>query len=66
MNNKLVIERVFDAPVARVWKAWTDPEQVKKWWGPKIFTAPLVSIDFRVGGTYLYCMQASIKDVPEI
>lgn len=31
----LVITRIFDAPRALVWKAWTDPEHAKKWWGPK-------------------------------
>lgn len=54
----MVITRIFDAPRELVWKAWTDPELVKKWWGPKIFKAPHVSIDFRVGGKYLFCMQA--------
>lgn len=54
----LYINRVFDAPLEKVWKAWTDPEIVKKWWGPKDFTAPVVKIDFRVGGSYLYCMRS--------
>jgi uncharacterized protein YndB with AHSA1/START domain len=56
-QNTLVIERIFDAPVAKVWKAWTDPEEAKKWWGPKDFTAPSITIDFRVGGKYLFCMR---------
>src|SRR6266545_1112456 len=56
--NELVIERVFDAPRERVWKAWTEPEQAKRWWGPKGFTAPVWRTDFRVGGKYLYCMRS--------
>src|SRR6266699_6085351 len=56
--NELVIERVFDAPRERVWKAWTEPEQAKRWWGPKGFTAPVWTTDFRVGGKYLYCMRS--------
>lgn len=56
-DKTLVIERVFDAPLERVWKAWTEPEQIKKWWGPKDFTAPSIQSDFRVGGKYLYCMR---------
>ncbi|TLZ73408.1 MAG: hypothetical protein E6K14_05465 [Methanobacteriota archaeon] len=56
--NELVIERVFDAPRERVWKAWTQPEQAKRWWGPKGFTAPYWKSDFRVGGKYLYCMRS--------
>jgi uncharacterized protein YndB with AHSA1/START domain len=53
----LVITRVLDAPVEQVWKAWTEPEQIKKWWGPKQFTAPSIETDLRVGGKYLYCMR---------
>ncbi len=56
--NELLIVRVFDAPRERVWKAWTEPEQVKRWWGPKGFTAPVWKTDFRVGGRYLYCMRS--------
>jgi len=52
----LVITRVFDAPRKLVWKAWTEPERVARWWGPKDFTAPAIKSDFRVGGKYLYCM----------
>lgn len=33
-SKELIIERVFDAPRETVWKAWTEPEQIKKWWGP--------------------------------
>lgn len=55
-TKALVIERVFDAPVEKVWKAWTVPEQIKKWHGPRGFTAPTIKNDFRVGGKYLYCM----------
>ena len=58
-KNELVITRVFDAPVATVWKYWTEPDLLKKWWGPKIFTCPFVKIDFRVGGKYLSCMRGS-------
>jgi uncharacterized protein YndB with AHSA1/START domain len=59
LGGGLVIERIFDAPRDLVWKAWTDPEHVKLWWGPKGFTAPVVQADFRVGGAYLYCMRSS-------
>ncbi len=54
----LTITRVFNAPVELVWKAWTDPAQIMRWWGPKNFTSPHVKIDFRVGGKYLYCMRS--------
>jgi uncharacterized protein YndB with AHSA1/START domain len=48
-EHELVITRVFDVPREQVWKAWTEPEMVKKWWGPKDFTCPVANIDFRVG-----------------
>ncbi|MBI4830308.1 MAG: SRPBCC domain-containing protein [Candidatus Lindowbacteria bacterium] len=34
-NKELIIIRTFYAPIEQVWKAWTDPETLKKWWGPK-------------------------------
>ena len=57
-SEGLVITRVFDAPCELVWKAWTDPEHLKRWWGPKNFTAPSCKMDLRVGGKYLFCMHS--------
>jgi uncharacterized protein YndB with AHSA1/START domain len=59
----LLIERVLDAPREKVWDAWTNPEQIKKWWGPKDFTAPSIRSDFREGGTYLWAMQSPVGQV---
>ena len=56
-KQRMVVTRVFDAPRALVWKAWTDPKYVMQWWGPKGFTAPVCKMDFRVGGKFLYCMR---------
>ncbi len=53
-----MITRVLDAPRELVWRAWTEPERVKCWWGPKDFTAPTARIDLRVGGYYLYAMRS--------
>lgn len=58
MSQDIVITRVFDAPLALVWRAWTESEQLMKWWGPEHFTAPVCTIDFRVGGKYHYCMRS--------
>ena len=55
--KELVITRVFDAPRERVWKAWTDPEMVRRWYGPEGFTAPSIKIDLRVGGKYIWAMR---------
>src|SRR3977135_4472632 len=56
-TERMVVTRVFDAPRALVWKAWTDPKYVMQWWGPKGFTAPFCEMDFRVGGKFLCCMR---------
>lgn len=57
-TRDMVVTRVFDAPVEQVWKAWSDPGHVKRWWGPTGFTAPVANMDFREGGTSLVCMRA--------
>ena len=57
-KRDLVIVRTFDAPIELVWRAWTDPEQVMRWWGPRGFTSPFCKIDFREGGKFLFCMRA--------
>lgn len=57
-KRDLVVTRVFDAPRELVWKAWTDPKHVMRWWGPKDFTSPTCKIDLRESGKYLFCMRA--------
>ena len=48
---RMLLTRVLDAPRARVFKAWTDANEVAQWWGPKGFTNPLCEINCRAGGT---------------
>lgn len=55
--QRMVVERIFDAPVELLWKAYTDPQYVQQWWGPNGFSSPSCRSDFRVGGTFLYCMR---------
>jgi uncharacterized protein YndB with AHSA1/START domain len=57
-NQDFVITRIFDAPRDLVWKAFTDPEQMKQWWGPKGFTVIASKMGLRPGGTYHYGMKA--------
>jgi uncharacterized protein YndB with AHSA1/START domain len=57
-KRDLVITRAFDAPIEAVWRAWVEPEMVKKWWGPEGFTAPLARMDVREGGASLVCMSS--------
>ena len=54
----MVLSYRFDAPVERVWQAWIDGEQVKQWWGPHGFSAPVANMDVREGGTSLVCMRS--------
>jgi uncharacterized protein YndB with AHSA1/START domain len=51
-ERTIVIERELDAPRELVWRVWTDPDEVAKWWGPEGFNTPRESIeyDLRPGG----------------
>ena len=53
-GRQITITRVFDAPLELVFKAWTDPDHVAKWFGPAGFDTPrdAVEIDLRVGGRF--------------
>src|SRR5450631_3880460 len=55
-TSDFVISRTFDAPRALVWKAWTDPEALAQWWGPKGATIRVVKLDMRPGGIFHYAM----------
>lgn len=55
----LEIRRVFNAPREAVWQAWTRSDLLKRWTGPAGFTAPVYTLDLRVGGRYLFCMRSS-------
>jgi len=54
----LTITHVFDAPRSLVFQAWTQPERVKRWWGPKNFTTPVCEIDLRPGGVFRTCVHS--------
>jgi uncharacterized protein YndB with AHSA1/START domain len=55
---ELVITRVFDAPPALVFKAWTEPERLAQWWGPKGFQATSRTVDARPGGAWRIGMRS--------
>jgi uncharacterized protein YndB with AHSA1/START domain len=57
-ERKLTITRIFDAPRALVFRAWTDPKQVAQWWGPKGFTNLVCEMDVRPGGALRIIMRA--------
>ncbi len=54
----LRLARTFAAPPDKVFKAWTEPEALKRWSAPGAMTAPLAEVDVRVGGRYRIHMQA--------
>src|ERR1700733_4011477 len=49
-DKELVLTRIFNAPRERVFKAFTDPKQLAKWWGPRGFTTPICEMDLRPDG----------------
>ena len=53
----LTLKRVFDAPRALVWKAWTDPKMMAQWFGPRGFTIPVCELDVRKGGSLRIVMR---------
>ncbi|HTQ75576.1 MAG TPA: SRPBCC domain-containing protein [Burkholderiales bacterium] len=55
-DREIAATRVLDAPRELVWKAWTDPEHIAKWWGPNGFTTTTFSMDLRPGGVWRYVM----------
>jgi uncharacterized protein YndB with AHSA1/START domain len=55
-SNEIRITRIYDAPIQAVWDAWTDPEQVAQWWGPRGFTLTTHSKDLKPGGNWNYTM----------
>jgi uncharacterized protein YndB with AHSA1/START domain len=56
-KKELKVERVFDAPRDLVWKAWTDPDQLAAWWGPRGWTTTNYKFEFKPGGMWHYCMR---------
>lgn len=56
--NEIVISRVVNAPIRRVWQMLTEREHIKHWWGPSGFTNTIFEIDVRVGGLWRYIMHA--------
>jgi uncharacterized protein YndB with AHSA1/START domain len=56
-DDEFLITRTFDAPRELVWKAFTEPEHMQQWWGPKGCKAVVVKLDLRPGGIYHYCLQ---------
>jgi uncharacterized protein YndB with AHSA1/START domain len=56
-KEAFVISRAFDVPRDFMFKAWTDPQHMQRWWGPKGVTVVHSKMDLRTGGSYHYCMR---------
>jgi uncharacterized protein YndB with AHSA1/START domain len=57
-EREIVLTRVFDAPSELVFRMWTDPGHLARWWGPRGFTNPVCETDLRPGGAYRIVMRA--------
>jgi uncharacterized protein YndB with AHSA1/START domain len=55
-DREIVVTRIFDAPRELVWRAWTDPKQIVKWYGPRGFTLTIETMDVRPGGVWKHVM----------
>jgi uncharacterized protein YndB with AHSA1/START domain len=55
-NRILTLKRTFNAPLKLVWEAWTQPEHITQWWGPKGMKTNIIEHNFKVGGKWKYVM----------
>jgi uncharacterized protein YndB with AHSA1/START domain len=55
-KRTLTLKRTFNAPIQLVWQAWTQPEHIAQWWGPKGMETKVIAHDFRIGGAWKYVM----------
>ena len=56
-DRELVLTRIFDAPRSLVFKAWTEPRHLARWWGPRGFSVVSCEMDPRTGGSYRFHMR---------
>lgn len=57
-DRELVLTRLIDAPRAAVFRAWTDPDLLKRWFAPRPYTTPVAELDVRPGGASLVVMRS--------
>src|SRR5690606_14461452 len=56
-DEVLELTRVFEAPRELVWRLWSDPEHIARWWGPETCWLDTVEMDFREGGKWHFWMR---------
>ncbi|MEZ4678789.1 MAG: SRPBCC domain-containing protein [Caldilineaceae bacterium] len=64
-EREFAVSRTFAAPRELVWQAWTQCEHLRQWWAPEGWSVPVCKMDFRVGGTWHYCMKGPMPDGSE-
>ncbi|MFY8109024.1 MAG: SRPBCC family protein [Bacteroidia bacterium] len=62
-NSRILIKREFAAKKDLVWEAWTTPEILDLWWAPKPYQTKTKSMNFTIGGMWLYCMVGPENEV---
>ncbi|WP_136152091.1 SRPBCC family protein [Flavobacterium sangjuense] len=60
-DSEIVSTRTVNFPIELVFKAWSEPNHLKNWWGPKGFTNTFNEFDFRVGGKWSFIMHGPDK-----
>lgn len=60
-KKELSFERTYPAPIETVWRAWTDADMLREWWGPEKTTVPECEVELRVGGTIRIVMEATAE-----
>ena len=63
-SREIVITRLLNAPRELVFEAWTNPEHLIKWWGPRGFTNTFENLDIRPGGEWSWTMHGMGRDFP--
>jgi uncharacterized protein YndB with AHSA1/START domain len=58
----MTLERIFQAPIEKVWELWTTREGIESWWGPDGFAVKVHQLDLRPGGDFVYTMTAIAHD----
>jgi uncharacterized protein YndB with AHSA1/START domain len=58
-DRELIFEKTYKASRELVWKAFTEADRIRKWWGPKACPVSYCTLDFRIGGVWLYSLKCS-------
>lgn len=56
-KRTLSLQRIIDAPIALVWEAWTQPDHIAHWWGPKGMKTKVIEHNFEAGGSWKFSME---------